>query len=179
MNYIKGIIIAVLCIFVSGCSDNGPEVGIYKEAEMEMNFRKFFNGKVATWGMIQDWRGKVTSTFTVDINVTWKKNKGEMVEHFIFDDGRKLDRIWYVTDNEDGTYTANADDVVGEAIGIENGIAINFLYKLIVPNGESTITLKADDKMFMVAKDAVMNKTTLSKFGITVSRLTMFLKKEK
>lgn len=178
MQFFKKVAGLFLCLFIFGCSDNGPEVGIYKDNNMKMNFRKFFDGKLKTYGMIQDWRGKVTSTFTVDINVTWKGQKGKMVEHFVFDDGRKLDRIWYVTANKDGTYTATADDVVGEAIGVENGIAINFVYKLVVPRGEgSTITMKADDKMFMITKDSILNKTSLSKFGITFARLTMFIKR--
>jgi len=177
MSIIKKLVAVILCMFVFACSDNGPEVGIYKDSNIKMDFQNFFDGKMSSYGMIQDWRGKVVATFTVDTNITWEDNKAEMIENFIFDDGQKMERVWFITKHENGEYAATANDVVGEAVGVEEGIALNFVYKIVVPRVNGSIKLNADDKTFMITTDTLLNKTTLSKFGVTLARITMFIKK--
>ncbi|MBZ0173301.1 MAG: DUF3833 family protein, partial [Phycisphaerales bacterium] len=59
-----------------------------------------------------------------------------------------------------------ADDVVGTATGIAYGKALNWQYDFDLKVGDRTIRVRFDDWMFRQDEKVMVNRATVSKFGI-------------
>lgn len=155
-----------------------PPISYYKNKTPAFDIRKYFNGNLSGWGILKDWKGEVTRSFTVDINGSWKGNKGTLKEYFVFDDGEKSTRTWHVTVIDNHNFTAYAEDTVGKAKGEQYGNAMRMDYVLSIPVGEKTIDIRIDDWMHLVDKKKLINVSKLKKFGINVGSLSIgFIKK--
>jgi hypothetical protein len=60
--------------------------------------------------------------------------------------------------------------VVGEAIGIAAGNALNWRYTLRLPVGDKVVDVDLDDWMFLVDERVMLNKAVMSKWGFRVGR---------
>ncbi len=95
----------------------------------------------------------------------------------MFDDGEKQERIWTLTPNGDGTYTATAGDVVGSGQLKTSGNALFMKYVLQVPYNDGIIDVNVDDRMYLVEPSVVINESVLTKFGFEVGYLTLTIRK--
>jgi len=77
----------------------------------------------------------------------------------------------------DGRYEGRADDVIGTAQGQAIGNALHWEYDLGLDIGERNWQVHFDDWMFLQDDDVLINRATVSKFGITVGEVTLFFKK--
>lgn len=174
---IKLISFIVIGGFVLMFSLNGKKYE-YDNYGPKLKFEEFFNGKVKAWGIIQDWRGKVTTRFKIDMIGTWEGNEGKLDEEFIFNDGKKMNRTWFVKKVAEDSYKGKASDVIGVADGKSSGFSINYNYYMdITVEDGSTYRLFMDDWMWLIDNKTLMNRTKMKKWGITVSELTIFMQK--
>jgi hypothetical protein len=72
---------------------------------------------------------------------------------------------------EDNTFTATADDIVGEAHGIVSGPTIKMTYKIVLPEDAGGHTLSVTDWLYRTENGIIMNKSEMRKFGIKVAEL--------
>ena len=81
--------------------------------------------------------------------------------------------------NSDGTYTGEADDVIGTAKGISSGNALNWSYVLDLKIGDDKTTkVTFDDWMFLQPGGVLINRARMSKFGIEIGQITIsFMKR--
>lgn len=150
----------------------------YKSSQPSLMMDSFFNGKLTAWGTFQDRNGKVLRRFQVEMIGTWDGNKGILDEDFVYDDGEKQKRIWYITKNSDGTFTGTADDVVGEAIGRSEGFALNWKYTMSLPVDDKVYDVQFNDWMYLVNTNNVINRASVSKYGFHVGEVTLFIQKQ-
>ncbi len=143
-----------------------------------LDIADYLNGQVRAWGFLQSRYGKVTRRFTVKMNGSWQGNKGVLSEDFIFDDGENQQRIWTITKHDDQNFEASAADVVGKAIGKQQGCAINMHYTLNIPVKGRNIAININDWLIAIDQRRVMNVSSLTKFGFNVGRLTIFFEKD-
>lgn len=174
MKYIKLLLSSVLCLFISGCTDNKLEY--YENNKPKLDLRSFFSGDFNAWGGIYDFRGKLTRTFHIKMKGTWQGNEGLLEEWFSFDDGEKLERTWKISFKNDNMFIGNANDVIGEAIGNQKGNAVNVHYTLRIPYDGKTLDLKMDDWMYLVEDNVMLNRTSMKKFGLKVGEIVIFMK---
>lgn len=168
-------IIFWLCLVIlSGCATT---IDDYRNTKPNLNLREFFNGDIKAWGQFQDRSGKVIKHFTVDMKASWKNNEGILHEDFLYDDGTKQTRIWYLTDLGDGNYQGRADDVVGTAKGVARGNALQWQYTLALPVDGKVWNVQFNDWMFLHDANSMMNRATMSKFGVTLGEVTLFFRK--
>ena len=160
---------------LSGC---GNKLDYYKETTPNADIKKYFDGNIKAWGLVQDWRGRVTTRFDVDMVGSWEGDKGKLEEEFVYYDGKKQQRTWIITKNTDGTYTGTAGDIIGEASGRTEGSAVNWDYVMDIPVDGKTYRLKLDDWMWQMNDGVLINRSYLKKFGITVAELTLFMQKQ-
>ena len=80
---------------------------------------------------------------------------------------------WRVTKLADGRYTGRADDVVGEALGQASGNALRWRYTLALPVDGRVWHVDFDDWMFLMSDKVMLNRATMSKFGITLGEVTL------
>ena len=161
---------------LTGCA-SAPQVDDYAAEKPSFDLARYFNGTVDGWGIFTDRAGRVVRRFVVTMACTWNGANGVLDEDFVYSDGQRQKRIWRLrrTAQADGrvTYEGTADDVVGTGRGSQNGNAFRWGYTLLVPVDGRTLEFQFDDWMYQIDERVVINKATMSKFGITVGELVV------
>jgi len=98
-------------------------------------------------------------------------------EVFLFDDGEQQTRIWTLQAINEQTFTASANDVVGESTVHTAGNAMFLQYTLTIPYKDSTIDVQVDDKMYLVNESTLINESSLTKFGFDIGYVTLSIVK--
>lgn len=170
----RRLLLAVLLWTLAGCA--AVDIAAYRDERPALDLAQFFAGAVDGWGVVQDRSGKVLKRFTVRIDGAWRGNEGTLDEHFEYADGTREQRVWRLV--KDGNrYTGTAGDVVGSAQGETQGNALHWNYVLAVPVAGRTWHLAMDDWMFLVDDRNLLNRTTMSKFGVEVGSVTLALRR--
>ena len=172
----KLLLTLILAIPLLGCSkadltqyqDNGPVLSLFE----------YFHGKATGWGMVQDRKGNLIRQFVVDITGTVSAdNKLTLEEHFDWSDGEKSKRTWTITKTGEHTFTGTADDVVDTATGSAYGNVLSWQYYLNIVSDGKTWKVHLDDWMFLQKDNVLINKTKMSKFGISLGDITIVFRK--
>ena len=163
-------------LWLSGC---GAGLDDYRGSRPGWDLARFFNGKLVAHGLVTDRSGEVTSRFRVEMVGRWKDGKGELFEQFYFDDGRQQTRTWYLSKGVDGHWRGTASDVVGEAVGKAQGFALNWRYQLdlALPDGE-VVRVSFDDWMYLLDEDRLINRAEISKFGIHLGEVILYIERQ-
>ena len=167
------ILVAVFGLW--GCSS--VNIDDYRAEKPVLELRDYFNGTLDAWGMFQDRSGKVVKRFHVVIEASWQGEVGTLDERFAYSDGSTQRRVWTITRLGPGRYSGRADDVVGEASGEAAGNALRWRYVLALPVDGKVYNVNVDDWMYMMDDTQVLNRSTVSKFGIHFGDITLYFKK--
>ncbi len=160
---------------LSGCASQ--DIQQYATEKPVLDLAEYFNGKIVAHGVFQDRSGQVVRRFVVDMQGTWNGNQGVLDEHFTYADGSKDRRIWRLTKHADGRYSGTADDVVGTASGQAVGNAFYWTYTLRLPVDGKTYDVRFDDWMYLVDERVMLNRATMSKFGVRLGEVTLSFQK--
>ena len=162
-------------LWLSGC---GAGLDDYRGSRPGWDLARFFNGKLVAHGLVTDRSGEVTSRFRVEMQGHWQDGKGELLEQFYFDDGRRQTRTWFLSKGADGHWRGTAADVVGEAVGKTAGFALNWRYQLdlALPDGE-VVRVSFDDWMYLLNEDRLINRAEISKFGIHLGEVILYIER--
>lgn len=171
---LRRLIAVLLALSLAGCAS--VDVSHYAAEKPVFDLARFFDGRIDGWGILQDRSGKVVKRFTVRIDARWDGDRGTLDEHFVFSDGTTQNRVWQLV--KDGNrYTGAAGDVIGTGIGEQQGNAFNFRYVLRVPVDGRTFDMDMDDWMYLIDETTVLNRTSMSKFGVRVGEITLSLQR--
>jgi hypothetical protein len=162
---------ALGALTLAGCA--GPGIGEYAAEKPVLDLRSYFNGRVDGWGVFTDRAGKVVKRFVVRMDCRWQGDEGVLDEDFTYSDGTRQRRIWRITRGADGAYTGRADDVVGTATGQARGNALRWNYTLALPVEGRTWHVQMDDWMYLMDNTVMLNKTTMTKFGVRLGEVTL------
>ncbi|NDB01262.1 MAG: DUF3833 family protein, partial [Betaproteobacteria bacterium] len=72
-----------------------------------------------------------------------------------------------------GRYSGRADDVVGEALGQTRGNTFQWNYTLNLPVNGWVVEVQFDDWMYLMTDKVMLNKATMSKFGLRLGEVTL------
>ena len=162
---------AAAAIALTGCA--GPQVGEYATGKPALDLRTYFNGTLDAYGVFTDRSGKVVRRFTVVMRCQWNGDEGVLDEDFVYSDGTTQKRIWRLTHLGNGRYTGRADDVVGTAEGQTAGNAFRWGYTLALPVDGRVWHVDFDDWMYLMDERVMLNKATMSKFGVRLGEVTL------
>ena len=178
MNTRRHVLLALLAgsAVLAGCAS--PQVSDYAQQRPKLELDRYFNGRIRAHGIFQKRGGEVVRRFTVVMDCHWEGNQGVLDEAFTYSDGTTQRRIWRLTKHADGRYTGRADDVVGEAEGQESGNAFRWNYTLRLPVDGKEYDVQFDDWMFLVDERVMLNRATMSKFGITLGEVLLSFTKD-
>ena len=178
MNTRRHVLLALLAgsAVLAGCAS--PQVSDYAQQRPLLELDRYFNGRVRAHGIFQKRGGEVVRRFTVVMDCHWEGNQGVLDEAFSYSDGSTQRRVWRLTKHADGRYTGRADDVVGEAKGQESGNAFRWNYTLRLPVDGKEYDVQFDDWMFLVDERVMLNRATMSKFGITLGEVLLSFTKD-
>lgn len=161
---------------LTGCAN--PQVTDYAQERPLLELDRYFNGRVLAHGVFQKRNGAVARRFTVVMDCHWEGNQGVLDEAFTYSDGSTERRIWRLTKHADGRYTGTAGDVVGEAQGQTSGNAFRWNYTLRLPVDGKEYEVQFDDWMFLVDDRVLLNRATMSKFGVTLGEVLLSFTKQ-
>ena len=156
---------------LAGCA--GVDIAEYANEKPMLDLRRFFDGTVDAWGVFTDRSGKVVKRFTVVMQCSWQGEEGVLDEAFTYSDGSTQRRVWRLTHLGGGRYSGRADDVIGEARGETRGNAFRWRYTLALPVDGRVWHVDFDDWMYQMSDRVMLNKATMSKFGITLGEVTL------
>ena len=166
----------VTFLFLTSCSTD-MKITDFSKNKPQFKLEEYFNGKTEAWGMFHDRFGNLKRSFRVDIVGTLDSDILTLDEKFLYDDGEKDTRIWTIRILGDNKYSGEASDVVGKAMGISSGNALNWKYKLNLKVKDSTIMVDFDDWMFLQDRDILMNRAEVKKWGLNIGVVSItFLK---
>lgn len=161
---------------LAGCAR--PKVNHYADQAPKLELERYFDGRLTAYGIFQKRGGEVVRRFTVVMDCHWEGHKGVLDEAFTYSDGTTERRVWHLTRHENGRYTGRAADVVGEAEGQVSGNAFHWNYTLRLPVDGKEYEVHFDDWMFLVDDRVMLNRATMSKFGLTLGEVVLAFVKE-
>lgn len=143
----------------------------YRGATPQFDLRKHLAGTLVCEGVIYGPTGRVVSRFVGDFEGTWDGNKGHLREHFRYDSGTEQERNWYLTAHNDGSFNAEAPDVVGTGRGHVEGSAVQLEYAIKLADAAGGHVLQATDWMYLLDNGTIVNRSQMRKFGFKVAEL--------
>ncbi|MXR68449.1 DUF3833 family protein [Shewanella sp. JBTF-M18] len=174
-NIVLAFVISLHILLLSACGSASLED--YSDTSPELHLDSFFDGKLKAYGIVLDRSGTLIRRFEVDMLANWQGGRGEIQEWFVFDDGEKSERTWQLTKLDDNSYQGRAQDVVGTAHGETRGSALFWQYELEIPVNGEIYRVTLDDWMFLLDDKRLFNKTEMSKFGIRVGEVILYIEK--
>ena len=156
---------------LSGCA--GPQVQDYAQEQPALDLKQYFNGPMTAHGIFTDRSGKVVKRFVVNMQASWQGKEGTLDERFTYSDGKTERRVWKLTDEGGGRWSGRADDVVGVAQGVAAGNTLNWRYTLSLPVDGKVYEVQFDDWMFLVDERVMLNRATMSKFGVPLGEVLL------
>lgn len=163
--------VCLLAAALSGCATPTPQR--YASEQPTLDLKTYFNGRLVAHGMFQDRFGQVRRRFVVELHASWQGTQGVLDERFTYSDGTQQRRVWHLTDLGSGRYEGRADDVVGVATGQAAGNALNWRYTLQLPVDGRVWEVQFDDWMFLIDERTMLNRATMSKWGIRLGEVTL------
>jgi hypothetical protein len=161
----------VTALGLGGCASQSIET--YANEKPTLDLSTYFNGTLDAYGVFTDRSGAVVKRFSVVMVCNWQGDQGTLDEDFTYSDGTKQKRVWHLTKLGNGHFTGRADDVVGVANGESAGNTFHWNYTLSLPVDGKVYEVQFDDWMYLMGDKAMLNKASMSKFGIRLGEVTL------
>ncbi len=175
MHWRAYVALVIGILMLSACST--PDMALYAKENPALDMQQYFKGTVDAWGMFQNRKGEVVKRFNVIIQCSWQGDVGTLDEAFNYSDGTQQKRVWTLKKQANGRYIGTAADVVGEAVGIVSGNALNWKYVLALPVDGKIYNVNFDDWMILIDEKVMLNRAVMSKFGIKLGEVTLSFRK--
>jgi len=137
----------------------------------------YFVGETRAWGIFEDRFGNLRREFKVDIVGTWDGRVLTMTEDFVYADGETDQRVWQIEKLGEGRYRGRANDVIGTAEGTVKGKALTWSYDIVLKVGGSDLKVRFIDWLFLQDDEVMINRASVTKFGIEIGTVTLFFRK--
>jgi hypothetical protein len=166
---IVGLGVAVL---LGGCGSTN--ISQFASGQPSMAPDTWMFGTVDGYGLIADRFGSVKSQFHAHEVGDWNATTQTMtvVEHITYlqggtDDG--ADRTWTFIQTSPGHWTGTASDVIGTAVGEQQGNAWHLMFHQNLPVGGHQIEVAVDDWRWRESDTVALDHSTISKLGLTLA----------
>ncbi len=166
----RPIHLAVCLLALTAACTGKPSLNDPLIGDRILHIEQFFDGEITGVGQYQTVFGKAKRSFTVTMQGDWDGKRLHLVENFAFEDGTTDQRIWTLVKSGPGAWRGTAPNVIGDAVGIEQGNRVNWRYTidLPVPDGTGTAKIqrvKFDDWMWLLADDRIFNRGYMQRLG--------------
>jgi hypothetical protein len=136
---------------------------------------EFFSGIVEASGMVVDFRGRITRSFTARFDGERTGDAIRIREVLHYNDGAKDVRLWHITPISEGVWSAAAEGLDPPAIirrDIAHPARNRWAYTMRVPVQGRMIRFAFEDIMTQTGPDNMVAITTMKKFGLTLAHLS-------
>jgi len=133
----------------------------------------FWTGHHRSWGVLENRRGEPTDTVVTDcIGTPLPDGSLHMVQTLTLGDGTTTHRDWHLRRTGANSFSATANDMVGEAKGTAAGRVFHWNWVLALSPGNSLKNVNMDQWMYFFPNGTMMNRTTIRKIGIVVAEVS-------
>lgn len=117
--------------------------------------------------------------FTAQLNGTWDGATLTLVEDFAYDDGERDRKTWHLRRTGPGRFTGTREDVVGEALGYQDGNVFRLEYDVILPseNGRGR-KVRFRDVLALRADGDILNNASVGWHGLHVGSVSLVIERE-
>ena len=143
----------------------------YAATDPVFSLKQHLSGEIVSEGLIYGPTGRMTNSFVATMRGEWDGDAGTLSEEFTYSNGKQQSRKWFLKIGEGNSFTATADDIVGEARGTVSGSTIKMEYQIVLPQEAGGYTLNATDWLYLTENGVIMNKSEMRKFGFKVAEL--------
>ena len=146
--------------------------------EPPLVLENYFHGDLEAWGILVDIFGNIRTQFYVKIKGNWNGEYLELIEDYEYSSGKTDQRIWKIQKIGKNDYIGTANDIDGKVYGKTSGNAFTWEYSLKIPIGKYSVITRMSDWMWLQKNGALINKTKIKKFGITIAHTNIFFIKK-
>jgi hypothetical protein len=137
----------------------------------------YFEGTTLASGVFESRRGDAKRRFSVELTGRAQGSTLVLGESFVFDDGERQERTWTLLRGAGQSFTGTCEDAVSEAQGcFEEGLA-RLRSSLRLKVGNRCMAMHFDDVFYDMGQGAVLNRSTVSKWGIAVGQVLILFRK--
>jgi hypothetical protein len=137
----------------------------------------FFSGHTTAYGIFEDRFGRIRRRFDGLFVGRWSGDEFVLNETFTFDDGEVESRIWRLKPVRDGRFTATTPDCIGTANCEAFAQNTRMRYRFNLKLKRRTVPVRLDDRIYRVDDYRAVNRCRVSKWGIKLGELTIFLER--
>lgn len=174
MTVVAILLLAILALIIAQrrfLSFRSQTPSDYTGTGPTFKMKENLNGEILSEGLIYGPNGKMSNSFVARMVGKWEGNTGTLAEYFTYSNGKTMTRKWYLTLGTGNTFTATADDIVGEGHGTLSGSTVKLTYRIILPGDAGGHTLDVTDWMYLTENGVIMNRSEMRKFGVKVAEL--------
>jgi hypothetical protein len=183
MKKLSSILIILLfstsCTYIKNLNvDKAKEISYLEKPKLDI--KAFFNGDLESFAITQDGNGKVIDGYTAKIKGEWEDNKGVIKNNLFYNDGKKDNRTWLITDHLDGTFDIVGHDVSDAETGKQIGNAFQVFYNLAISqNGSKQKSkVRVENESYLVDENSMIGTLIVkSKDGKIISKSIVSVKK--
>ncbi|MFN4140558.1 DUF3833 family protein [Aestuariivirga sp.] len=137
----------------------------------------YFEGTTTAVGVFEDRRGRIKRRFAVELTGRARGSALVLDERFLFDDGERQTRVWTLTRGTGEGFAGRCEDSTGEARGRFLKGCATLESELLVRVGSRKLALRFDDVFYDAGAGAVLNRSTVSKWGIRLGQVLILFRK--
>lgn len=151
-------------------------------------FARLLDGDWHACGLIESATARVRGGFQLLSEASAVSTGVRVREHYRFDSGQQLHRVWLFSPAGDGLWQAQADDLVGAGTAVDGDRLAELRYRVRVPWRGVRPALVARDRLYDLSApgslddyrgsgrgsggDRLLLRSTLRKFGLPVLQLS-------
>lgn len=159
-------------LLLAAC-DAALPVAKFAGSKPEFDPLRFFSGHVRSWGVVENRSGEPTDTVATDCEGQIEPDGSlRMAQRLNFGDGSAKTREWHMRRTGPGTYEATATGMVGTGQGTAAGRVFHLAWILDAKPGNPLANVAMDQWMYLQDGGAMVNRTTISKLGVTLASVT-------
>lgn len=173
---IRIALIGCCLLIANGCASMRPEQ--FAAGTPPFDPMHYFEGQTRSWGVIESRSGEPRSTFRATMLGVRDAGGLTITQNFLFDSGRKQQRIWHIKRIDEHRFDATGSDVVGIATGYAYGNTFRWEYTLQLTPGNPLTRVRMKHWMYLAEDgDSMINRVIISKLGIVVAETTEYFRR--
>ena len=137
----------------------------------------FLEGPTRAWGIFEDRFGRLRRRFEVEMHGRWCDGVFLLEERFIYDTGEREERVWRVTPEAGGRFTATCPDCIGRAVGVCDESSVHMRYRFRLKMQAREVTVDFLDRIYRMGDRTAVNRATMSKWGVKLGELSLFFER--
>lgn len=176
MNSMTVAMLAAALLFLAACATRPP---LPQEAGADaFVLEEDLVGRTVARGEFRAING-TRRGFVATLNGTWDGRTMTLIEDFVYDDGERDRKTWVLQRVSPGRYVGTREDVVGQAIGFQDGAAFRLEYNVRLPsaNGRGRV-VRFRDVIVNTPDGGILNRATVGLFGLRVARVELTMERD-